>query len=104
MQIFDVRLHGLQLLSNIRGRFLPATSNGGRGGGVCRGRWPVLPFQIRGEDDLLRDGVLPKGEDTVGDGRVNEHVSKRPLPCVHMKYLPETNIGYGQLLAEQVLG
>ena len=63
MQIFDVRLHRLQLLPNVRGRLLAAAGmmgRGGRGGGR-EGSVPAL--QVRGEDHLLRHGVLPQGED-----------------------------------------
>ena len=63
MQIFDVRLHRLQLLPNVRGRLLAAAGmmgRGGRGGGRA-GSVPAL--QVRGKDHLLRHGVLPQGED-----------------------------------------
>ena len=62
MQIFDVRLHRLQLLPDVRGRLLAAAGmmgRGGRGGG----EGSVPAFQVRGEDHLLRHGVLPQGED-----------------------------------------
>ena len=63
MQIFDVRLHRLQLLPNVRGRLLAAAGMMGRGGRGGGGAGSVPALQVRGKDHLLRHGVLPQGED-----------------------------------------
>ena len=87
VQIFDVRLHRLQLLPNVRGRLLAAAGmmgRGGRGGGR-EGSVPAL--QVRGEDHLLRHGVLPQGEDAdAATARENENSLKWSGFCEIMVY------------------
>ena len=121
MQIFDVRLHRLQLLPNVRGRLLAAAGmmgRGGRGGGR-EGSVPAL--QVRGEDHLLRHSVLPQGEDAdEATAKENGNPLKWSVflwkKCLFLCFVlcemppwvshssPEANVGDGQLLVEQILG
>ena len=106
MQIFDVCLHRLQLLSNVGRRFLAAPASGGDVGRGRRGG-PVLAFEVRGQDDLLRHGVLPEGEDTDawrGKRECLQEVTDFVGFVRLQPHSPETNICYGQLLVDQVLG
>ena len=87
MQIFDVRLHRLQLLSNVRGRLLVATGmmgRGGRGGG----EGSVPAFQVRREGNLFRHGILPQGEDAdEARAKENENPLKWSWFCEFFFYL-----------------